>query len=600
LEVSFTGSNSTDDNSVSSYSWNFKNGASSSNANPTQTFTAVGTYVVELTVQDENGLSDTANVTITVNQPTNNAPVAVASATPITGNAPLQVQFVGSNSTDDNAITSYYWNFADDPSSAINPVRTFNTPGVYVVTLTVSDAAGLTSTASVTITVNSGSGGGGSGAPPGFYVTPNGSAYSNGLTEATAWSLEHAFDVAKSGDIIYVKSGSYGNKQLLFKNQGFNGSPIKFIGYTNNPGDLVSSQGSTFNYGESVNPNKMPLLSGSNGQGIAIILHESNIQMENFQITGYGTGIQTINLATDIVLKNVIITNLGTQTVYNAYDGFGFDIRGNNALLENCFVLNATAEAIKLFDSDYSRVNYCQVWADNPSNPTDYYFLLTGGTNNSIVENSYADRAPGLQHGGHGFVMKDLAEYNTIRNCTSRRTNFELNFAGVRYNTMEDCSIYGVSTGAGDWHAVMVIFNGANNNLIKNMYIQDTWTAITWADDDDGYIGPGGDRDEVSCGYDNTFDGITVNNTNSVLRVGGGQNFAAIAQRNTFVNSNFSNFNTVAVTYYGTEDIKFKDSSFSNGNVLYVETGGIYAPYSYFDVSFENCSWTNVNFTPPN
>lgn len=132
------------------------------------------------------------------------------------------------------------------------------------------------------------------------------------------------------------------------------------------------------------------------------------------------------------------------------------------------------------------------------------------------------------------------------------------------------------------------------------MYIQDTWTAISWADYDDGYVGPGGDRDQVSMGYDNTFDNITIKNTNRILNVGGGTNFNAWAKRNKFINCDFSDFNSVAVTYYPTEDILFKNCKFKNGNKLVIEAGGQYAPYSRFDVTWQNCTWTNVNFTPPN
>lgn len=430
-----------------------------------------------------------------------------------------------------------------------------------------------------------------------YYVTTSGSPSNDGLSEATAWSIEYAFETAVAGDVVYIKAGDYGNKQLVVDNSGNTNNPIKFIGYTNSPGDLVSHQGSTFNYGESLNAAKMPLIRGANS-GTGIFVPENNIEIENFQITKFGIGV--ISNGLNVVLKNIIIADQGNQSNYDAYDGFGFQIKGNNSLLENCSVLNMTAEAIRLYDSDNSRVNYCSVYADNPSNPTDYYYLLAGGTNNSVVENSYAERQPSLRHGGHGFDLKDLAENNIIRNCTAVRTNFELNFSGVKNNTIIDCNIYGVDTSPANWHAGLVIFNGANNNLIKNMYIQDTWSAISWADDDDGYVGPGGDRDEISMGYDNTFDNITIKNTNRILNSGGGTQFNAWAKRNTFKNCNFSNFTTAVSSYYPTEDIKFENCNFTNGQYLVSEAQGQYAPYSSFDVSWINCSWTNVSFPPPN
>jgi len=164
LEVKFNGNSSTDDNGIVSYAWNFKDGGSSANANPTYTFNTAGNFDVELTVTDENELTDIASLTITVTQPQspNEAPVAVASANPTSGDAPLHVNFQGTASTDEKAITSYLWDFGNnDTSSAPNPSRTYPSPGVYNAQLTVTDAEGLTSTDNVSITVNEAPGGGG-------------------------------------------------------------------------------------------------------------------------------------------------------------------------------------------------------------------------------------------------------------------------------------------------------------------------------------------------------------------------------------------------------------------------------------------------------
>ena len=340
----------------------------------------------------------------------------------------------------------------------------------------------------------------------------------------------------------------------------------------------------------------MPLLSGNNGSGDAITIHDRYIEIENFQITKYRTGIQSEGVATNVVLKNIIMTSLGSQSNSNAYDGFGFNIEGNNTLIENCFVLNANAEGIKLFNSDYSRIKNCEVYATNSSNPTDYYYLLTGGTNNSIVEYSLANRAQGLSHNGHGFTMKDLAENNIVRNCTARRTTFEFNFSGVKYNTIDNCKIYGVDTSAGQWDASMTIANGANNNLIKNLLIENTWAAVSWVDYDDGYVGQGGDRDQVSLGYNNTFENLTVRNTDRLINAGAGNYIGAKSNGNKFINCNVSNFNSVAVAYFPVTNISFQNCSFNNGQKLTT----VVAPHGAFGVTWQSCTWSNVNFTPPN
>jgi len=157
LEVNFTGINSTDDVDVINYLWDFKDGSpASTEVNPVHTFMAANTYQVELTVEDAEGLTDTATVTITVNDPVvNESPVAIASATPTSGTAPLEVTFTGNSSTDDVAVVSYLWDFKDGSpnSTAANPVHTFTAANNYQVELTVEDGEGLTDTATVTITV---------------------------------------------------------------------------------------------------------------------------------------------------------------------------------------------------------------------------------------------------------------------------------------------------------------------------------------------------------------------------------------------------------------------------------------------------------------
>jgi glucose/arabinose dehydrogenase/PKD repeat protein len=67
LAVTFSSAGSSDpEGGALSYSWSFGDGTSSTAANPSKTYTANGTYTVTLTVRDAEGLTGTANVTITV------------------------------------------------------------------------------------------------------------------------------------------------------------------------------------------------------------------------------------------------------------------------------------------------------------------------------------------------------------------------------------------------------------------------------------------------------------------------------------------------------------------------------------------------------
>lgn len=82
-------------------------------------------------------------------------PVAVATASPLSGEAQLSVNFDGSVSYDtDGNITSYHWNFGDGATDSGAIVEhTYNNPGNYTATLTVTDNGGATDSATVGITV---------------------------------------------------------------------------------------------------------------------------------------------------------------------------------------------------------------------------------------------------------------------------------------------------------------------------------------------------------------------------------------------------------------------------------------------------------------
>jgi len=89
---------------------------------------------------------------------TNRPPVAVATASPTTGAAPLTVTFDGTGSSDpDGDPLSYAWDLdgdgAYDDSTATRPTWTYTASGSYAAKLRVTDPGGLSGTATVLVTV---------------------------------------------------------------------------------------------------------------------------------------------------------------------------------------------------------------------------------------------------------------------------------------------------------------------------------------------------------------------------------------------------------------------------------------------------------------
>jgi glucose/arabinose dehydrogenase/PKD repeat protein len=85
----------------------------------------------------------------------NQQPVAVASASPTSGQAPLPVDFSSAGSSDpEGAPLSYSWTFGDGGTSTqANPTHTYTAPGQYVARLTVSDGSSTAVSSDLTIRV---------------------------------------------------------------------------------------------------------------------------------------------------------------------------------------------------------------------------------------------------------------------------------------------------------------------------------------------------------------------------------------------------------------------------------------------------------------
>jgi trimeric autotransporter adhesin len=88
-------------------------------------------------------------------QPSNQAPVARVSVSPASGPAPLSVTVSGEASTDaDGTISAYDWTFGDGASATgASAAHSYPTVGEFMVTLTVTDNQGATSSAKASVVV---------------------------------------------------------------------------------------------------------------------------------------------------------------------------------------------------------------------------------------------------------------------------------------------------------------------------------------------------------------------------------------------------------------------------------------------------------------
>ena len=133
--IAFTDESS---NNPISWSWDFGDGSTSSEQNPTHVYEAAGIYSISLTVTNCAGSDDEVKTDhIAISIP---VPVAGFSADVTSANTSDTVTFTDQST---NSPTSWEWDFGDGNTSAEqNPAHTYTDAGTYNVTLTATNSTG--------------------------------------------------------------------------------------------------------------------------------------------------------------------------------------------------------------------------------------------------------------------------------------------------------------------------------------------------------------------------------------------------------------------------------------------------------------------------
>lgn len=153
VALSFDASNSTDDNGIASYNWDFGNGASRSRRAVNYTYTTAGVYTVQLTVTDTAGQMATSNMQVTVIQP-NRAPViSTINSTGSGGVAPYALGVSASVSDADGDDLTYLWEANGLSSNAETWALNFGIAGTQTISLTVTDPDGASAQEDINVTV---------------------------------------------------------------------------------------------------------------------------------------------------------------------------------------------------------------------------------------------------------------------------------------------------------------------------------------------------------------------------------------------------------------------------------------------------------------
>ncbi len=159
--VAFNGESSTDsDGTIVAYDWDFGDGTEKiSGQRVEHTFTRAGQFTASLIVTDnDNQKSLPTSMIVKIKAPTLQKPIIQITTDPSTpsGNVPFTISFDASGSFSANGnIIAYEWDFGDSTKIIGNArvSHTYNSPGVYTLTLTVRDTANQTAVQTMAIAV---------------------------------------------------------------------------------------------------------------------------------------------------------------------------------------------------------------------------------------------------------------------------------------------------------------------------------------------------------------------------------------------------------------------------------------------------------------
>ncbi|RYE16577.1 MAG: PKD domain-containing protein, partial [Sphingobacteriales bacterium] len=135
---------------ASTYNWNFGNGSTAISANPTHTYTSLGSYTVTLVATSINGCKDTLVQPAYVNLV---KPEVTLSFTPANSCAPSTVTLTA-NVVSNQPITSYFWDYGDGTSGPGGATVSHLYPNGYVTyfpKVIVNTASGCSDTSALVV-----------------------------------------------------------------------------------------------------------------------------------------------------------------------------------------------------------------------------------------------------------------------------------------------------------------------------------------------------------------------------------------------------------------------------------------------------------------
>jgi PKD repeat protein len=142
---------------ITSYQWNFGDGATASGKLASHAFARQQTYLVTLTITNDVGLTASTTQSVQVGAGVVPKPAFISSPTSPAPGTAVNFDATTSNAGAGHSIVRFVWNWGDGTAAtdSSSPVasHTYAAAGTYVVSLTVADEAGQTASVTGQVTV---------------------------------------------------------------------------------------------------------------------------------------------------------------------------------------------------------------------------------------------------------------------------------------------------------------------------------------------------------------------------------------------------------------------------------------------------------------
>ena len=394
-----------------------------------------------------------------------------------------------------------------------------------------------------------------------YFVNVSVQKSGDGSSEGSAFkTIQEGLNSLTYGDKLWIKSGNYGNENVVVKKSGKDKNPIQIEGYIEAPGDITNMY---YAYEDGVlKPNQMPLLDGGNrAKGVGFTIHNNvhYIVVKNLQITNYHMGFFGRVNTGKVRLERILVKNMGD---WKKEDQEGSGIRletwDNNKCnyyrVQDCIVINAEGRGItSMGDNNYYK--NCKVYSDefdlepenNIKKATDYYFRIQGVGNS--IRGCEAHKKAILGHYGHGFSMKYYNEYNLVENCVAVNIlwAYQARHSVCRFNVFRNSEAhakvsYRRREQYSSYSGGINVMCGSNNNVFENIYIHDTDLAF------DFYKNSEDNKNSTDIAHDNIFKNIKIENiVHTVMKI---KNYEPVVA--SFNNNKFDNLTIKKVNFHET------------------------------------------------